>query len=408
MTTPSCPGPEQERGESGRRQRASAAEPRPGLSLTGERSLTAEGKHGSSSSGLRKQRAQRRRQWRLGRWLWQALALLVVSHNLTVIHTTQFAPERLLSTLLAWGGALLCLEDRLPRLRPKPDWVGLVLGSLLLAFCLGRSAQLLVRDGLIYLLVPLEGLALAWLVLPRRRLGELWAPLLVLAALPASILLFGVLPEQELSRLSARLGQLLLLLLGQPALVDGTTLLLQGGSAVRVAGGCSGGVQLVQVGLVTLILLLAFPLRRWTHRLLMLGLPPVMTLLCNAMRVALLAWLNNLPPSQGAFWFQFLHEQAGALLIGGVAMTLTVMLHVALVERELRPLELAAATAAARAGDRPRGRSANATAPGEGAENTELLTGRRHDDPASEALPSPPSGPRPIGPGEGRTEESSR
>ncbi|MFO0017273.1 MAG: archaeosortase/exosortase family protein [Synechococcaceae cyanobacterium] len=299
--------------------------------------------------GLRQRLRRRvRRRWqRLGRWLWQALLALVVTHNLTVIATTQFAPERLLSAVLAWGGALLCLEDQLPRLRPKPDWSGLLLGSLLLLSCLWRSARILVPDGLIYLLVPLQGLALAWLVLPRRQLARLWRPLLVLAALPASILLFEAVPEHALSLLTARLAQLQLLLLGLPALVDGATLLLAGGGAVRVAGGCSGSLQLVQVGLVTLILLLAFPLRRWQHWLLMLLLPPLFALVCNGWRVALLAWLNSLPKAQGMFWFQFLHEQAGALLIGGVAMTLTVLLHVALVERELKPLEAAFAAATA-------------------------------------------------------------
>ena len=101
----------------------------------------------------------------------------------------------------------------------------------------------------------------------------------------------------------------------------------------------SGAVQLIQVGIVTLILLLAFPLQRWRHRLAMLLLPPLLALLCNGARVALLAWLTLLPPAPQRFWFAFTHEDAGSLLIGGVAMTLTVLLHLALVERELRPLE---------------------------------------------------------------------
>jgi exosortase/archaeosortase family protein len=266
------------------------------------------------------------------------LALLVVAHNLTVIATTQFAPERLLSAVLVWGGALLCLEQQLPRLRPRPDWTGLTLGSLLLLACLLRSAQFLLGDGLLFLLVPLQGLALAWLVLPRRQLGRLWASLLVLALLPLSLALAPLMPEQALALLAARLAQLQLLLLGLPALVEGTTLTLAGG-AVTVASGCSGSGQLLQVALVTVILLLAFPLHQLNHLLLMLVLPPPLTVLVNGVRVALLAWLHSLPPPRGTFWFGFLHDQMGALLIGGVAMSLTVALHVALVERELRPLE---------------------------------------------------------------------
>ena len=143
----------------------------------------------------------------LGRWLWQALAVLVVAHNLTLIATTQFSPERLLSAVLVWGGALLCLEHRLPRLRPRPDWTGLILGSLLLLACLLRSNQLLVRDGLIFLLAPIQGLALALLCRPRRQLVRLWEPLLVLALLPLSLPLQTALPERALSWLTARLAQ---------------------------------------------------------------------------------------------------------------------------------------------------------------------------------------------------------
>lgn len=290
----------------------------------------------------RLRRRLRRRWQRLGRWLWQALVVLVAAHNLTVIATTQFAPERLLTAVLVWGGALLCLEDQLPRLRPKPDWTGLAVASVLLAFCWWRSARILVPDGLIYGLVPVQGLALAWLVLPRRQLARLWRPLLVLLLLPASVLLLELMPERSLSLLAAHLAQAWLLLAGQAALVDGPRLWL-GPGGVTVVGGCSGAYQLLQVALVTVILQLAFPLQRWRHRLLLLLLPPPMTLLINGGRVALLAWLNRQGSGPLSAEFQFVHDQAGALLIGGVAMTLTVLLHLLLVERELRRLEAEAA-----------------------------------------------------------------
>lgn len=302
------------------------------------------GEAGSAQlTSTRRQRRRRvRRQQRLGRWLWQVLVALVVAHNLTVIATTQFAPERLLTAVLVWGGALLCLEAQLPRLRPRPDWIGLVLGSLLLAFGWWRSARILVPDGLIYLLVPMQGLALAWLVLPRRRLARLWRPLLLLSLLPVSVLLLRVMPERPLSLLAAHLAQAWLLLAGQAALVDGPRVWL-GTGGVTVVGGCSGAYQLLQVAIVMLILQLAFPLERWRHRLLLLLLPPPLTLLINGCRVALLAWLNRQGSGPLSAGFQFVHDQAGALLIGGVAMTLTVLLHLRLVERELQQLEAEAA-----------------------------------------------------------------
>ncbi|MFM9110666.1 MAG: archaeosortase/exosortase family protein, partial [Prochlorococcaceae cyanobacterium] len=210
--------------------------------------------------------------------LWLLTAALVACHNLWVIHATQDVPRILVVSLLCWWGALTCMEDQLDTLEPRPSLPGMTVGLVLLAACLVSSAMIIGRHGLIYILGPLEVVALALLCVPMRRLGHFWQQILVLSLAPLAILLEKLLPYGPISRITAWLSSLFVSILGYGPEVQGNLITL-GPARVKVIGLCSGLDQVAMLIIVTLIFLLAFPLRQGRHRLLVLVLAPVIAVI---------------------------------------------------------------------------------------------------------------------------------
>ena len=64
------------------------------------------------------------------------------------------------------------------------------------------------------------------------------------------------------------------------------------GGGVKVAGAGAGLYFLLQLVVVALLFAKAFPMRRRWQNGLMLPIAPVLAVLINAMRIALLAWIN--------------------------------------------------------------------------------------------------------------------
>ena len=105
-----------------------------------------------------------------------------------------------------------------------------------------------------------------------------------------------------------------------------------------MAGACAGLNILLQLVVVALLFAKAFPMRhRWQNGV-MLSIAPVLAVLINAMRIALLAWINasGLPHKQ--WWFAFLHDSWGGLVFAGVAMLLFVWLYVVWLARQVAAL----------------------------------------------------------------------
>lgn len=276
--------------------------------------------------------------------LWLALAALVAWQNLWMLHITQEQPKLVLFVVLLWWGALTCMEDRLEQLRPAPSPLSLGLGSLLLLWCLWRSRQIIGLDSVISILTPLEGLALALLCEPLRRLRRFRQQLLILALLPLFTLTTQATAvsswlEARLSPFAASLAATLLSWLGLEALSDGRLVRTATGS-VSVAGACSGIDQIAQVLAIAVIFLLAFPLRRPRHRQLVWSGAVVLPLLLNGARIALLATIAPGPgqtATDTSWWFDFFHEEVGSLLFSGLSVFLFGALYLALIERELGP-----------------------------------------------------------------------
>ncbi len=268
--------------------------------------------------------------------LWLALAAAVAIQNTAVFqssqteHTTVFA-------VLVWGGAVICMEDQFEDLRPRPAPWGLLIGSLLLLWVLARSALILHWDGLLFALAPIGGLSLGLMVEKPASLGRFRDPLLCLMLLPGFALLMRILPEAPISLLTARLSGFWLSVIGFDVTVNARSVLLPGGG-VRVLGPCNGVDLMAQILCVGVIFLLAFPIRSRTSRTLVLLAAPVIGLVCNTFRIALLAVFAGYGHSKGSWLFDFFHESTGSLVFSGVAVLIFGMVYMRLLERELPPL----------------------------------------------------------------------
>ena len=256
------------------------------------------------------------------RWCWMITATLVVLGSLARAWQTQDT-GRVLMMALVWGGALCCVEDRLPTIRPWPSGVGLALGIVLLLLAQWRQERIIQPMRIITLLTMVQGFALLCLAVPIGR-WRIWRdPLLSLALLPFSEVVLRLIPVEALSRLTCRLCQVLFLSFGLDAEMIGRKLILPGG-AVEVSGSCSGSVMVVQLVVVAGIFSLVFPLgegkRRWLAMGVTMAVAPVFAILSNVLRICLLALINASSWPQKSWWFDFFHSGEGGLIFAMAAV----------------------------------------------------------------------------------------
>jgi cyanoexosortase A len=268
--------------------------------------------------------------------LWLATASLVISHNLWVIHATQRSNQLLVFVLVCWWGALTCMEDQFEELRPSPSRPGMVAGLVLLAWCLLRSGLIVDQDGLVQILPLLETLALALLCVPIRRLGHFHQQFLVMSLIPLRLVADRLLPELQISLMTARLTHFWLSTLGMPVIREQRVISF-GESAVSVEGPCNGLDQIIFLMAIALIFLLAFPLRSWKHRLLILFSAPFIAFVGNSLRISLLALFNLMGGNNGRWWFDFFHTQEGSLIFAAISSSLLGWFYLKLIDRELGP-----------------------------------------------------------------------
>lgn len=271
------------------------------------------------------------------RRLWILLAALLACHHLWVFHATQDELQLLVMLMVIWGGALLCIEDLLPSLDPRPSRGGLILGTVLVVWSVLRAELILARDFVIYLLPLIEGLGLALLCAPPRRLRPFSASLLILALFMPAVLIrkfYDLYPEAPLSHLTALATGIGIQALGIPADVQGRVVSLPHG-AVEVAGTCSGRDLMVMVLLVAIVFLLAFPLVRWRDRLLVLLAAVPLAMVSNVIRISLLALIVGFQVPHQQVLFDFFHKDTGSLVFSVIAVALLARLYLLLIDRQL-------------------------------------------------------------------------
>jgi cyanoexosortase A len=250
--------------------------------------------------------------------LWLLLGGLVAVHHLTVMSLTQAAASSLLA-MMVWGGALICMEDRLPGLRPAPSRLSIVLGTVLVLWGLWRGAQVAYLDAVTFVLPLVLGLGLALLCVPVRRLGEFRVELAVLALMFVALLILHFMPEKALSEATAEITYWILLALGQDAQVQGRLVALPRGG-VYVAGSCNGVEVVAQLLVIAVVFLLAFRMKSPARMLAILVLAPIFAILGNALRITLLALVVDSDWAWKSEIFKFFHDEYGALVFSGITV----------------------------------------------------------------------------------------
>jgi cyanoexosortase A len=268
------------------------------------------------------------------RRLWLALVGFCAIAQIVMVSTTQNNPALALLTLLCWGGALVCIEDRLPTLIPTPSWISFGLGIALVLSGLLKTGNILHLDGISQLLPLWLG---AGLVLLCSRVAE-WrrwsASLVALALIPLAHAAASLLPEQPLSLLTARLSQALLLLFSVDVMASGRLVILPGGS-VQVAGSCAGLDQIAQLLALAVLFLLAFPLPSRISRFWIVAAAPVVAVLGNTVRISMLALINASGWPNRSWWFDFFHENSGSLVFSGLEVMAFGWLYLTVLDRQL-------------------------------------------------------------------------
>jgi len=286
--------------------------------------------------GSPRQRRRLRRRLLSRRELWIGLACLLALHHLVFSFLTQGTAEAV-NALLVWGGVLVILADQAPGWRPRPGLIGLAAGAALVLAVLWRSQQITNHDVAATLLPLLAGLALALLAAPLRRLAA-FGPVLLILALPALMrVLEELTPIEKLSLLTARITQLLLLLCNQPAEVQGNVVRLPQG-AVQIGGPCSGIGMVTQLIMVAVIFALAFPMRRRWQNAVMLLVAPLLAVIANAFRIAVLAAITASSFAGKDWWFEFFHKYEGSLVFSGIGVLLFIWLYDLWMEWQLNRL----------------------------------------------------------------------
>lgn len=276
---------------------------------------------------------------------WQALdnrvllvllATLVATYLLVLNFLTQPADEAI-NLMLLMGGAVLVFPGFSVGWQPCPGRLGRWLGLALLLALFWRGQRMAAFDFGSSLLLPMGGLGLVLLAAPIRQWSPFLWPLGVLTLLPLWRAVGWITPLGPLSSLTAWLSRQWLQLFGFSASQQGLFVYLPGGG-VKVAAACAGLNIVLQLVVVSLLFAKAFPMRRRWQNALMVVVAPLVAVLINAMRIALLAWINASGWQHRQWWFDFLHDSWGGLLFAGIAMQLFVWFYVYWLARQVASL----------------------------------------------------------------------
>jgi exosortase/archaeosortase family protein len=266
--------------------------------------------------------------------LWKVLACSQAVLSLWMIQTTQELPSLTLLCLVIWGGAIICVEDELEGLSIRGTSSSTVAGLTLLVYATWRSSITIHYDSTVTLLPLFQGLGLALIARPFKQLKLFRDSLLVLSLFPLQLVLTRILPDYELSALTGRLSQLLLLCFGADASVKGRIVDL-GGSGVAIQGPCNSIDMIAQLTAIAIVFTLAFPIRNKAKSFAYIAGTPLVALATNASRIAILASITNSSLSHKQQLFKFFHEEWGSFVFVGLATVLIGQIYLTMIEHEL-------------------------------------------------------------------------
>ena len=273
------------------------------------------------------------------RSIWLLLCGLLFAWNTTLLWLAHTPDQYQCINLLLWLGILIDLEDQLPSLWPRPSKASAIVGSIILVAVVVRGSVIKDPYDLFYLLaLPLLATGLALLCRPVQDLKIFRKSLAIASLFPILFLIGHVISSVfglKLANMSAFSTWTLLTTIGfKPTLVGEKVFLGSGGIDVNI--GCSGFDQIVFSLSIVLIFLLLFPLRQKSNILAVLLLSVVIALLCNVVRLSLLAYFTSLTGHLGVDLFDFFHASHGSLIFSLISASFVGYLYLVILDRELQ------------------------------------------------------------------------
>ena len=265
---------------------------------------------------------------------WQVLAGFQALMSVWLISATQGDHGITMLTVVVWGGAAICMEDQLEDFQVHPSRASLVAGLTLLIYATWRSIVVLDLDSMVYVLPIIQGLGLALMARPVRKLLSFGQPLFVLSLFSLQFLAFKLLPEYWLSITTGKLGHIFLLMFDVKSESVGR-ILSTGGSGVSIQPACSGSGMIAQLTVIAIVFLMAFPIKSISSRVIFLVSAPVIGYLVNVWRIAILAVISGSSLSQKQQLFDFMHDEWGGLVFSGIATLIVGQIYMTMVDRQL-------------------------------------------------------------------------
>jgi len=269
---------------------------------------------------------------------WLALLGAAVIFHFSLLFSTSAPLDFLVFVAVLWAVAWLPVEDLIPSLAYKHGvsriffvsfvWVAFVARGLAVQSYADPYIPLFPLISAILLILFLGGFPL----LPRFR-----ESLYILSLVPVLAWLPRLVPTQSLSHSAAFFAAFFLRTFGIDIIQDSTKLTI-GSSAINVAGPCSGNEIMVQAFVVALLALIIFPMpKRWT-RLPFLLLAPLLGWIVNGLRVALLAMIASIDPVSAmndSGMFGFFHLGEGGMVFSGLGIAAYAYAYVKVIDGQL-------------------------------------------------------------------------
>ncbi len=246
--------------------------------------------------------------------------LLALVTALAAIHLTLLSridnSELFATCLLFWIAAGSLIWDRYQTLNLESNLVASLLGALIVIGMVTRVSVSPDSASSAWVLPLVAGLGTGLLASGFKGLKQYWREFIIFGLLAVYPLLRLTLEAIDLSEITAKAASFVLWYSGFPVRLQGVFLLMPS-SRVEVYGACSGIQSILQLLSISVLFLLMFPLRSHVQKVVCIVAAVVIGFVVNALRVALMAILNNAGDKNA---FDYWHEGQGSLIFSAIAV----------------------------------------------------------------------------------------
>lgn len=247
-------------------------------------------------------------------WLLALVTALATIH-LTVLSRIDNS-ELFATCLLFWIAAGSLIWDRYQTLDLESNLIASLLGALIIIGMITRVSVSPDSASSAWVLPLVAGLGTGLLASGFKGLKQYWREFIIFGLLALYPLLRLTLEAIDLSEITAKAASFVLWYSGLPVRLEGVFLLMPS-SRVEVYGACSGIQSILQLLSISVLFLLMFPLRSHVQKVVCIVAAVVIGFVVNALRVALMAILNNTGDKNA---FDYWHEGQGSLIFSAIAV----------------------------------------------------------------------------------------